>query len=183
MVRQQTNHALLFYSCGKDSIALLDMLAPQFEKVTVCFMYFVKDPAHCNRYLKHAETHYQNTEILQVPHFSLTSVRREGLYCNPEPGIKLLRLSDIDEYARAKTGATWSFYGMKKSDGLNRRLMLKSYGTMPISEKTRKAYPLADLNNKDVLRYIKANRLPQPVVYGGKRSFTAANSRTPSASV
>ena len=59
---------------------------------------------------------------------------------------------------------------MKKSDGLNRRLMLNGYGEIPINQSTQMAYPLADFKNSDVLRYIKVNRLPMPVVYGKKQS-------------
>lgn len=133
-------------------------------------MYFVKGLNHCEKYLSFSANKYKNTEILQVPHFSLTNVRREGLYCNPDPKVKILNLSKIDEYARQKTGTEWSFYGMKKSDGLNRRLMLNSYGDSPINQKTQKAYPLSDFKNGDVLRYIKTNKLPPPIIYGGKQS-------------
>lgn len=170
MVASQTDHALLFYSCGKDSIMLLDLMAPHFKKISLCFMYFVKGLSHCDKYLNFSKSKYSNVEILQVPHFSLTNVRREGLYCNPEPNIKIMKLSDIDQYARQKTGSNWSFYGMKKSDGLNRRLMLNGYGEIPVNTGTQKAYPIADFKNQDVLRYIKTNKLPTPVVYGQKQS-------------
>jgi sulfate adenylyltransferase subunit 2 len=170
MVASQTDHALLFYSCGKDSIMLLDLMAPHFKKISLCFMYFVKGLNHCDRYLEFSKSKYGNVDVIQVPHFSLTNVRKEGVFCNPEPKTKILKLSDIDQYARQKTGADWSFYGMKKSDGLNRRLMLNGYGEIPVNTGTQKAYPIADFKNQDVLRYIKTNKLPTPVVYGQKQS-------------
>ena len=169
-VAEKSDRAILFYSGGKDSIALADMVAPHFKEVVLLFMYFVKGMEHCERYLEFSQKRYSNFTIVQCPHFRLTSIRREGLYCNPDPNIKILGLSDIDDWIRAKTGIEWSFYGIKKNDSLNRRLMLKSYGELPIQKTTQKAYPLSDYSDKDVLRYIKDNRLIRPVQYGTKRS-------------
>jgi 3'-phosphoadenosine 5'-phosphosulfate sulfotransferase (PAPS reductase)/FAD synthetase len=169
-VAQQADRAILFYSGGKDSIALLDMMAPNFKEIHICFMYFVKGLRHCDKYLEFSQKRYNNIKIVQVPHFRLTSIRREGLFCNPEPTIKILSLSDIDKHIRSETGIEWSFYGMKKSDSLNRRLMLKSYGELPIQATTKKVYPLADFKDGDVIRYIQKSKLPMPIKYGNKRS-------------
>lgn len=169
-VRTQSNRAILFYSTGKDSIMLLDMIAPVFDEVVCVFMYLVPDLSHIDRYLIDAKRRYKNITILQVPHFRITTIHREGIYCKPRPVKKLLNLTDIDQQVRAKTGIEWTFYGMKKTDGLNRRLMLMSYGELPIQQKTKRAYPLSDCTNKDVLAYIRQKRLPIPVQYGGKQS-------------
>lgn len=169
-VRNQTSRAILFYSCGKDSIMLLDLIAPVFDEVVCVFMYLVPGLSHIDRYLVDAQRRYKNIKVIQVPHFRLTTIHREGIYCKPRPIKKLLNLSDIDEQLRNETGIDWSFYGMKKSDGLNRRLMLMSYGDLPIQPKTKRAYPLSSLTNKDVLAYIRQRRLPAPVQYGGKQS-------------
>ena len=93
MVASQTDHALLFYSCGKDSIMLLDLMAPHFKKISLCFMYFVKGLSHCDRYLEFSKSKYENVDVIHVPHFSLTNVRKEGIFCNPEPKTKMLNLS------------------------------------------------------------------------------------------
>ena len=169
-VREQTSRAILFYSCGKDSIMLLDLMAPVFDEVVCVFMYLVPELSHIDRYLKDAQRRYKNIKVIQVPHFRLTTIHREGIYCKARTVKKLLNLSDIDEQIRKETGVEWSFYGMKKSDGLNRRLMLMSYGALPIQPKTKRAYPLSSLTNKDVLAYIRQRRLPAPVQYGGKQS-------------
>jgi len=169
-VRQQSNRAILFYSTGKDSIALLDMIAKQFDEVVVVFMYFVKGMDHIERYLRDAQKRYPNITIIQKPHWNLTHVHRNGMYCIANPDIKLKTVKDIDAEVRIQTGIDWVFYGMKKADSLQRRIMLMGYEDETINSKTQKAYPLSRWKNGDVLRYIQYNNLPIPVQYGKKAS-------------
>ena len=49
------------------------------------------------------------------------------MYCVPNPKIKLLKLADVDNAMRLKFGIDYVFYGMKKADSMNRRLMLNTY--------------------------------------------------------
>lgn len=132
-VRQKTDRAILFYSCGKDSEVLLDLMAPHFKEIVCVFMYFVKGLDHIDNYLRAVKARYANVTILQVPHWTLTRVLRCGLYCIPNPNVKLLSLKDVDESVRMKTGISYSFYGMKQSDGMNRCLMLRGYENEAIS--------------------------------------------------
>jgi len=169
-VREQTDRVILFYSTGKDSTALVDLLAPHFKEVVCVFMYFVKDLEHINSYLNFTSAKYANVTILQVPHWILTSILKEGLYCIPNPKVRLMDLSAVDENIRIKTGITHSFYGMKQSDGLNRRLMLKTYKQEAINSKTNKVYPLSKWKNKDVLSYIRLNKLPCPISYSSNKA-------------
>lgn len=148
---------------------MLDLMAPHFKEIVCVFMYFVKDLEHINRYIRWAESKYPNITIMQVPHWNLTYVLRNGTYCVPNPEIKLLKVADIDELIRLQTGIDYSFFGMKKADSLNRRLMLNSYGDIPISE-TDKVYPLADWTNKEVLAYVRHKKMPLPVRYSQKAS-------------
>lgn len=145
------------------------MVAPVFDEVICVFMYFVPGLAHIERYLKDAATRYKNVQIVQYEHFINTTIRRNGVFCLPEK-VKILTLSDLDARARKETGIEISFYGSKKNDGMNRRIMLNTYGELPIQQKTQKYYPLADFSNKDVLSYIKTKRLPVPIRYGTKAS-------------
>lgn len=144
-------------------------MAPHFKEIICVFMYFVKDLEHINRYLRWAESRYPNIRILQVPHWNLTYILRSGTFCVPNPKIKLLKVADVDESIRLQTGINYSFYGMKKADSLNRRLMLKSYGEIPISN-TNKVYPLSNWTNKEVLRYVQERKMPIPVRYSTKAS-------------
>lgn len=81
-----------------------------------------------------------------------------------------MRLKDIDESLRLSTGINYSFFGMKKADSLNRRVMLMGYDNQAINYKTGKVYPLSNWKNGDVLKYLKLNKLPDPIQYGKKAS-------------
>ena len=148
---------------------MLDLMAPHFKEIVCVFMFFVDGLSHVERYLNWAKRKYPNITILKVPHWNLTYILRSGTFCVPNPSVKLLKLADIDEAIRLKTGIEYSFFGMKKSDSLNRRLMLNSYGAIPISN-TNKIYPLASFTNKEILAYIKMKNLPNPVRYSKNAS-------------
>lgn len=166
----QTDSAILFYSCGKDSILLADMMAPYFKNIIALHMFFVKGLPHIEKNLSWLEQKYKNIKVEQCPHFMMSSISKNGIFCKAKPQTKTVSLMDVDAWARQTFGIDWSFYGNKKGDGLNRRLMLMSYGKWPVNEKTQKAYPLSDLKDAEVLRMIKQRRLMQPAVYGQGRS-------------
>ena len=140
-VKAKTNRVLLFYSCGKDSIALLHWCAQNFDEVVCVFMYFVKDLEHINK---------------------------SGLFCTPQ-NTRILKLSDIIQSVRLETQIEYVFLGMKQSDSMNRRIMLRQYEMQAISP-TKLVYPFSLWKDKDVLRYISNNRLPKPIQYGNKKS-------------
>lgn len=161
-----TDRVILYFSAGKDSLVLLDLMAPYFKEIVCVFMYFVKDLEHIERYLRWAEKRYANIRIEQIPHWNLTYILRSGTFCVPNPKIKLMKLADIDRSMKLQTGIQYSFLGMKKADSLNRRLMLMSQGAI-IGDKV---YPLSEMTNKEVLAYMKLKKLPMPVRYSSKSS-------------
>lgn len=130
-------------------------------------MYFVPDLSHINKYLNWAKAKYPNIRVEQIPHWNLTYILRSGMYCVPNPKVKLLNLSDIEKSMRLKYGIDYVFYGMKKSDSMNRRLMLNTYINY---ENMGKVYPLADWTQKDIIAYMKRQRLPEPIRYSKKAS-------------
>lgn len=164
-VREQTDRVILFYSCGKDSIVLLNMVAPLFKEVICVYMYFVKDLNHINRFIQYSKSRYNNVRFLEVPHWNLSRALKIGLFCQPQKDIKILRLRDVVERVRAKTGIEWCFIGMKQADSLNRRLMLRTYESEAINWDSKIAYPLSIWKKKEILSYIKFNNLPTPVEY------------------
>lgn len=166
-VRSQADEAILFYSGGKDSLVLLDLIAPKFKRVVCVFMYFVKDMQHIQIYLDHAKK-YPNVEILQLPHWILSHIYKEGLYCKANPKQPLRQLRHVIQYAKQETRIDWAFLGMKQADSLQRRLMLKTYKDEAISEASQCVYPLSKWKKADVLAYIKMRRLPKPIDYGIK---------------
>lgn len=167
LVREHTDEVILFCSMGKDSLVLLDMLYPKFKRVVCVFMYFIEGLDHIERYINWAISKYPRIEFLQVPHWNLTYILRNGTCCVPNPKIKILKLSDIDQAMRLKFGIDYVFYGMKKSDSMNRRLMLNTYEDC---QRDGKIYPLADWTQKDILAYMRQRRLPEPIRYSKKAS-------------
>ena len=164
LIRVKSNEALLFLSLGKDSLVLLDLLYPKFDRIVCVFMYFVKDLEHINRWINWTKAKYPKIEFVQIPHWNLTYILRGGLYCVPNPKVKILKLADVVKAMQLKYGIYYTFLGMKKADGMNRRLMLKGYEINGY-ENNGLCYPLADWNQRDILAYMKQHNLPEPVRY------------------
>lgn len=172
-IRARTDSVILFYSAGKDSIALLDLVAPHFRRVVCVYMYFVKGMEHIQKYIEYSKNRYPNVEFYEVPHWNLTMILRAGLYCQPQPKVKLMKLADVARNCRLRFGIDWCLYGMKQSDNMFRGVMLRTdeYVLEAIEPKTKNAYPLSRWGNNDVLAYIRQRRLPPPVRYSnGKKS-------------
>ena len=80
-----------------------------------------------------------------------------------------MKLADVVKSIRLKYGLEYCFLGMKKADGMNRRLMLKGYEENGY-ENGGLVYPLADWTQKDILSYMRQHNLPEPVRYSLKAS-------------
>lgn len=171
-IAEQTDRIILFHSgAGKDSIALLNLCYPHFKEITCVYMYIVKDLVHIKKYINWAITKYPGVKFLEVPHYALTSYIRTGYKgIKKDPKQKILSLADINERVRLKAGTEWTIYGFKQSDSMNRCLMLRTYENSIINSPTKKAYPLSEWKNNDVLKYIKMNRLITPIKYGTAKS-------------
>lgn len=160
---------MLFCSLGKDSLVLLDMVYPKFKRVVCVFMYFVKGLEHIERWIGWVKKRYPRVEFMQIPHWNLTYVLKCGIYCVPNPKIRLLKLRDVVDAMRLKCGIHYCFLGMKKADGMNRRLMLNGYAENHY-ENGGLVYPLAEWTQKNILAYMKQHGLPSPVRYGKNAS-------------
>lgn len=163
----KVDRVILFHSgAGKDSIALLNMMSPYFKEIQCIFMYMVKDLEHINRYIRWAENKYPNAKFIQTPHYAYYNNKKLGMYGTEQVKYAEWNVSKINEKIQEQTGIEWAVLGFKKNDSLNRRLMLNSYPDSMTSEAGKKLYPLADWSNKEVLQYIKKNRLIEPIKYG-----------------
>lgn len=76
LIRVKSNEALLFLSLGKDSLVLLDLVYPKFDRIVCVFMYFVKNLEHINRWINWTKAKYPKIEFVQVPHWNLTYILR-----------------------------------------------------------------------------------------------------------
>lgn len=190
-IARETDSVLLFHSLsGKDSIALLEMLYPKFRRVVCCFMYVVPDPRsdfdggtlrparleHNQRYVNFIRTNYPEAEIVTVPHYALLTYYKTGYMGMPSnPGQRQWRLSEIADRARKATGTEWCCFGMKMSDGMNRRLMLRNYRDGAICDATRKFYPLSAYTSAQVMRFIHDRDLIEPERYDGTTQSAGEN--------
>lgn len=163
-LRSMVGEVLLFHSAtGKDSILLCDMLSSAFDKITCCFMYYVKDLDYEHRYIEWAKNTYKNINFIETPHFAVYSFIKHGYLGIKRGDVKNVRLRDINEMVLTNTGLEYTVFGFKKQDSIDRRIMLNSTPT-GITE-TRKVYPLMDLTNKEILRRISDRVLIPPFCY------------------
>lgn len=167
-VSEKSSRAILFYSAGKDSIALLDLMAKEFDEVVCVFMYFVKDLEHIDKYIRFSKSRYNNVRFEQVPHWILSQIHNTGLYCVPQK-TRLIKLSTVIQAMKLKTGIDYVFLGEKQADNMSRRIKLRQYEEEAISN-TKNIYPLTKWRDGDVLTYIQKNRLPKPINYGKKKN-------------
>ncbi|WP_300701302.1 phosphoadenosine phosphosulfate reductase family protein [Bacteroides sp.] len=167
LIRVKSSEAILFCSLGKDSLVLLDLIYPKFDRIVCVFMYFVEGLEHIERWVNWTKAKYPKIEFVQVPHWNLTYILRGGMYCVANPKVKLLKLVDVVESMRLTYDIHYVFLGMKKADSMNRRLMLKWYSNY---ENNGLCYPLADWSQRDILAYMKQKGLPEPVRYSAKAS-------------
>lgn len=171
-IAQKTNKVILFHSMsGKDSIALLHLLYPNFDQITCVFMYVVKDLEHITKYMHYINKKYSKVRIIQIPHFALFSYIKTGhLGHRQNEKQRLYNLSDLTDNIREKTNIQWAVFGFKQSDSMNRRVMLRTYQDEAINEKNKKVYPLSTYKNNDIIEYIKAEKLITPEKYGNSQS-------------
>lgn len=100
-VRKETDTAVLLYSAGgKDSIALLDMLAKRFNKVVCYYLYHVQGLDHIKPYILWAEKRYGNVVVKQLPHNQVNSFLKFGIWCDPVLETKEMNERDIVEYIK-----------------------------------------------------------------------------------
>jgi 3'-phosphoadenosine 5'-phosphosulfate sulfotransferase (PAPS reductase)/FAD synthetase len=170
-VREETDSVLLFSSIvGKDSILLTQLCSQVFKNVVVVYMFIVRDMEYIHKYQALFEKRFNNVKYLHLPHYVLGSYVKVGFMgIKTDESQKRYSLADIDKIARDQTGLSWSVYGMKKNDSMNRRLQLNTYKD-GICHASNKVYPLMDYKNSQILNLIHLNRLPKPLSYGKGQS-------------
>lgn len=170
VVRQQTDRIILFSSLnGKDSILLTDLCCKVFNQVVSVYLYTVKDLHHIEAFKKAHHSRYKNISFIDKPHFALYGYQKsQYLGYKGHEKLKRRTLSQIAKDVKEETGIEWACFGFKRSDGLQRRLMmmgLEKEGTASINLKTKNVYPIEKWKNGNVLAYIDKLRLPKPTIY------------------
>lgn len=154
---------IVMFSTGKDSIVMADLLMKGYSgRKEFVFLYFVEGLEIKQRIIEHYEKRW-NIEIHQQPHCDSMALKTGKKY----------KMADIERGLRTKFNISYIAQGVRRDESIARRGMLKHlpYG---IDEKYKKLYPIADFSAKDVMSYIKLNKLPLPVEYshGWKHDFS-----------
>jgi 3'-phosphoadenosine 5'-phosphosulfate sulfotransferase (PAPS reductase)/FAD synthetase len=143
--------AIVLLSLGADSVATLDLVASRFKtKLHLVHWYIYKGLSFREKLLRYYENRY-DIPILQLQH--------------PE-SFKLYKIDGaVPHYAniytlmRKKLGVKWIVSGIKKSDSIQRRAMLK-YLPHGIDLANQKMYPLAEWSRTQVYASNKDRKLP-----------------------
>jgi len=164
-VAENISHSLLFFSGGRDSIAMLD-LAQKFipGKFTPIFLYIVKGLEFQEKTLRYYENRY-GIEIKRELHWDASAYLKQMGQTK-----KVLKCSDCETYLRRKYDEPWIMLGYRKDESLQRRGHLGSLAKSDyIDWQYHKIFPIADWLSKDIDVYIKSNRLVLPPEY--RRGF------------
>lgn len=152
-------------SCGRDSLATLDLCKTAFANVSAYFMYLVPGLSFQEQMLGYLERRYE-VKILRVPGVGLSIGMRYANFAmhnqfrldTPE-----LSILDVENYVRQETGCEWIATGERKQDSLQRRGMLSACNG--IDETRKRIYPLSDWTGPNVVSYLKLRQVPLPSDY------------------
>jgi len=169
-IKCDTDRIILFSSItGKDSICLTDILCKNFKQVISIYLYTIKDLSFILRYQKYFESRYNNIKYHHFPHFVLHSWHKNGLLGCEKKKVPNIPLSKISELMKQHYGIDYAVIGFKKSDSINRRIMLNEIEKDNyIHPSTKNCYPLSEYNNKFCFDYIKQNKLITPLNFNPK---------------
>lgn len=146
---------MAFFSCGKDSIVTMDLLFRFYKgPITPVYLYFVPGLDIRESVINFYERKY-NTKVKQYLHPQM------GAFLN---GKKTGNLAQAEHNIRGELEISFVASGVKKSDSLFRRGMLKAC-VNGIDWKQRKVYPVLEWKDPEIWRYIKKEKLKTPVDY------------------
>jgi 3'-phosphoadenosine 5'-phosphosulfate sulfotransferase (PAPS reductase)/FAD synthetase len=163
-----TEPVLIMFSGGKDSIVTLDLALKHLpkENIKIIHYYFVPGLSIKERVLTWYESKY-GIKIHRVPDKETIAL---------QTGRRSFTQGKQEESLRQQFEAKWIMNGIRKADSLARRGMLAS-AEGGIDERNGKLYPIGEWSTKQVMSYIKLNRLMLPVEYnmGMERDFYIPN--------
>jgi phosphoadenosine phosphosulfate reductase len=151
-----TNRVLVSFSGGKDSVVTLDLAIKHFDKVDAFFMYTTKGLSFQDSIINYYEKKH-DIKIYKTPHFMLSAWLRYGAFRLEDYSVPIVSIKEIYDYMREKTGTYWIAAGETIKDSIVRRAMIKQSGT--IDTKRGRFYPIAEWSKKDVVSYIRQNKL------------------------
>ena len=152
---EKIKSAIVFFSTGKDSVVILDLCHKFIKNIKVVSLYIVPDLEYKNKLLSIYEKKYK----LNIHQFPLPDINNIFIKYSMKKGRKLKQI-DIENYIREKFDINYVVYGYKMVDSVNRAgIMNAPYVKDGIDTKNNRLFPLARWSQKEVLYYIKQNKL------------------------
>lgn len=172
-VASGVSEAIVFLSTGKDSLATLDLCARHMDSVVVLNMYYVRF-GYREHFINSLLARY-GKKIRAVEYFpwpgAADIIERGGKGTVRNKDIQKYKQADIENMLRQKYEISYVAMGYRKNESLQRRGMLTV--NTAVDQKYKRLYPIAGWNQKDVLLYLKKNRIPLPPEYrDGFRDIT-----------
>jgi len=163
----QSDKCILFYSGGKDSACVLNLLEKTYSQnnIHLVFMPFVDGLKETELVMDMAKKHGYSG-VHQYQHWTYFRDKANGAYC-PKQG-KPKKLIDVYREVREDFGDLPIFTGAKRSDGMWRR-----FNTMNTAKGGNYAsifMPIYSWSKYDVLLYIRQNGLDYIKAEGGRIS-------------
>jgi phosphoadenosine phosphosulfate reductase len=152
---ENITEAIVYFSTGKDSIVTLDLCKKYIKNIKVINLYY-NECQYRKDFIKYYEDRY-GIEIIRRPHPYLARQYRENIYGCGYRDIPLMTLGEHDKYIKTEYNISYIAYGYKKTDSLSRRGMI--YHGDGIDKRNKYLYPVADFNNKQIMKYIKDHKL------------------------
>lgn len=160
-----TDAVIIGVSCGKDSLAVLELCSKHFSRIAAYFMYQIPGMSFQERYLGFLERRYK-VQIIRLPHWTLGKRFQSAAY-RPQTSLSLacpaIKAPDVREHVRRQTGIDWFATGEKICDSMDRRKWLQ--GMKGINRPARLLYPIWNWSDAATYGYLKRNAIPLPPDY------------------
>lgn len=171
-VRSEVDDLILYFSCGKESIAMWLFLREFGFNIIPVFLYVVPCLRSDRENLAYYEDYF-GQEIMRLPHMLFYQMLNDFVYQPPERCAQIMAwdlpyygFADIDKVVALDKGLD-SFYsamGMRMADNLDRRMMMYQNGVLGTKAR-RFYYPIWDWNIQQVADIIKLNKIKLPKSY------------------
>ncbi len=144
---------------------MYDICNKYIKNIVPVYLYYVKGLSYREDFIKYYEDKY-GREIVRLPHPELALYKKNNVFgCGKakDRENQEVSLSENDNILRRQYNVSYIAYGYKKTDSLSRRGMI--WHGDGIDERNKKIFPVADFSNKDIMYYVKKNKLLLPPEY------------------